>query len=60
MFSRTGLLPKRHHVSHVLYGHTSVLAFVERKWNLPALTYRGANANDLTDLPMRCWRRRVG
>jgi phospholipase C len=40
---------RRHHVSHVLYDHTSVLAFVERKWNLPALTYRDANANDLTD-----------
>jgi phospholipase C len=22
---------------------------LERKWNLPALTYRDANANDLTD-----------
>jgi phospholipase C len=40
---------KRHHVSHVLYDHASVLAFVERKWNLPALTYRDANANDLMD-----------
>jgi phospholipase C len=40
---------KRNHVSHVLHDHTSVLAFVERKWNLPALTYRDANANDLTD-----------
>jgi phospholipase C len=40
---------KRHHVSHVLYDHTSVLAFLERKWNLPALTYRDANANDLMD-----------
>ena len=40
---------KRNHVSHVLYDHTSVLAMVERKWNLPALTYRDANANDLTD-----------
>ena len=40
---------KRGHVSHVLYDHTSVLAMVERKWNLPALTYRDANANDLTD-----------
>lgn len=37
------------HVSHVLYDHTSVLAMVERKWNLPALTYRDANANDLLD-----------
>ena len=40
---------KRDHVSHVVYDHTSVLAFVERKWNLPALTHRDANANDLTD-----------
>ncbi|HEX6452519.1 MAG TPA: alkaline phosphatase family protein, partial [Trebonia sp.] len=40
---------RRNHVSHVLYDHTSVLAFVERKWNLPALTYRDANANDLSD-----------
>jgi phospholipase C len=39
---------KRDHVSHVVYDHTSVLAMVERKWNLPALTYRDANANDLT------------
>jgi phospholipase C len=36
-------------VSHVVYDHTSILAFLERKWNLPALTYRDANANDLTD-----------
>jgi phospholipase C len=40
---------KRGYVSHVLHDHTSVLAMVERKWNLPALTYRDANANDLTD-----------
>jgi phospholipase C len=40
---------KRDHVSHVVYDHTSVLAFLERKWNLPAFTYRDANANDLTD-----------
>ena len=33
----------------MLHDHTSVLAMVERKWNLPALTYRDANANDLTD-----------
>ena len=36
-------------MSHVVYDHTSILAFLERKWNLPALTYRDANANDLTD-----------
>jgi phospholipase C len=40
---------KRDHVSHVLYDHTSILAMVERKWNLPALTFRDANANDLLD-----------
>ncbi len=40
---------KRDHVSHVVYDHTSILAMVERKWNLPALTYRDANASDLTD-----------
>jgi phospholipase C len=39
---------RRNHVSHVLYDHTSILAMIERKWNLPALTYRDANANDLT------------
>jgi phospholipase C len=40
---------KRDHVSSVVYDHGSVLAFVERKWNLPAITLRDANANDLTD-----------
>ena len=40
---------KRDYVSHLLYDHTSLLALLERKWNLPALTYRDANANDLTD-----------
>jgi phospholipase C len=37
------------YVTSVVHDHTSVLAMVERKWNLPALTYRDANANDLTD-----------
>jgi len=40
---------KRDYVSHVLYDHTSILAMIERKWNLPALTSRDANANDLRD-----------
>ena len=40
---------KSDHVSSILYDHTSVLATIERKWNLPALTYRDANANDLLD-----------
>jgi phospholipase C len=29
--------------------HTSVLATIEAKWNLPALTYRDANANTVMD-----------
>ena len=37
------------YVTGVLHDHTSILAMVERKWNLPALTWRDANANDLTD-----------
>jgi phospholipase C len=41
---------KRRHVNHTVYDHTSVLAFVERKWNIPAMTWRDANANDLVDM----------
>jgi phospholipase C len=40
---------KRNHVSHVVYDHTSILKLVETKWNLPALTYRDANANNMLD-----------
>ncbi len=40
---------KRDHVSHVVYDHTSILKFIESKWNLPAMTYRDANANNLSD-----------
>jgi phospholipase C len=50
---------KRHHVSSKVYDFGSILAFVERKWNLGALTYRDANANDLTDcLDLKAMRRR--
>ncbi|MGH9079771.1 MAG: alkaline phosphatase family protein [Acidimicrobiales bacterium] len=37
-------------VSHRVYDHTSVLKTLERKWNLPALTRRDANAHDLFDM----------
>jgi phospholipase C len=40
---------KAGHVSSVVYDHTSVLATIEHKWNLPALTRRDAAANPLTD-----------
>ena len=40
---------KRNYVSHVVHDHTSILKLVETKWNLPALTYRDANASNLLD-----------
>ncbi len=40
---------KRDHVSRVVHDHASILATIERKWNLPALTLRDANANDVLD-----------
>ena len=36
-------------VSNVVHDHTSILAFIEQKWNLPAMTYRDANAASLAD-----------
>ena len=36
-------------VTDVLHDHTSVLATIESKWNLPALTYRDANAKAVAD-----------
>jgi phospholipase C len=38
-----------HSVTNVIHDHTSVLATIEAKWNLPALTYRDANAATLVD-----------
>jgi hypothetical protein len=40
---------KPHAVTHVVHDHTSVLATIEAKWNLPAMTYRDANAATLAD-----------
>jgi phospholipase C len=36
-------------VTQTVHDHTSVLATIEAKWNLPALTDRDANANDVMD-----------
>jgi phospholipase C len=36
-------------VTNKVYDHTSVLATIEAKWNLPALTYRDANARTVED-----------
>jgi phospholipase C len=40
---------KAGYVSSVVQDHTSLLAFIEQKWNLPAMTYRDANAAPMTD-----------
>jgi phospholipase C len=40
---------KRNYVSHQLFDHTSILKLVETKWNLPALTFRDANARNMLD-----------
>ena len=43
--------PGRHDVTNVVHDHTSVLATIEQQWNLPALTYRDANAGNPGGLP---------
>ncbi len=40
---------KKDYVSHVVHDHTSILKFLETKFNLGAMTYRDANADDLLD-----------
>jgi phospholipase C len=41
---------RRDYVSHRVYDHTSICALVEAKWNLPAMTYRDANAENMLDM----------
>ncbi len=38
-----------HAVTSVVHDHTSILATIQAKWNLPAMTYRDANATTLAD-----------
>src|SRR5262245_47334304 len=40
---------RKNYVSHLVHDHTSILKLIETKWNLGALTYRDANADDLLD-----------
>jgi phospholipase C len=40
---------KPNSVTNVVYDHTSVLATIQAKWNLPAMTYRDANAATMAD-----------
>ena len=41
---------KPHYVSHTLGSHTSILALLEKRFSLPSLTARDANASDLEDM----------
>src|SRR5207248_751182 len=38
-----------HSVTNVVHDHTSILATIQAKWNLPAMTYRDANAATMLD-----------
>jgi len=40
---------KPNEVTDVMHDHTSIIATIARKWNLPALTHRDAQANTLLD-----------
>ena len=40
---------RKNYVSHVVHDHTSILKLIETKWNLPAMTFRDANASNLLD-----------
>ena len=40
---------RRNAVTSVVHDHTSILATIEAKWNLPAMTHRDANATTLAD-----------
>lgn len=40
---------RRNYVSRIVQDHTSITAFIEHKWNLPAMSARDANAHPLND-----------
>jgi phospholipase C len=40
---------RKHFVSHVTHDHTSILRFVETRFDLPALTRRDANADPMLE-----------
>jgi phospholipase C len=41
---------RRSYVSHDVMDHSSICSLVEAKWNLPAMTYRDANAHNMLDM----------
>jgi phospholipase C len=40
---------RKRYASRVVQDHTSITAFIEHKWNLPAMTFRDANAHAMAD-----------
>jgi phospholipase C len=40
---------RKHFVSHVVHDHTSILRFIETRFDLPALTRRDANADPMLE-----------
>jgi len=40
---------RRNYVSNVVQDHTSILKFIETVWNIGAITFRDANAHNMTD-----------
>src|SRR5258708_7216540 len=40
---------RRNDVTNVVHDHTSIIATIAAKWNLPALTHRDAQATTLVD-----------
>ena len=40
---------RAHYASNALHDHTSILGFIETKWNLAPMTMRDANADNLLD-----------
>jgi phospholipase C len=41
---------KPHYVSHTVADHTSIMKFIQKRFNLPSLTRRDAAAHDLLDM----------
>ncbi len=41
---------RKNYVSHNVFDHSSICKLVETKWNLPAMTFRDANANNMLDM----------
>jgi phospholipase C len=41
---------RSNYVSHHVFDHSSICKLVETKWNLPAMTYRDANASNMLDM----------